>query len=296
MAPSVERKTVSFESIISTIGNLSSTIEKQSLLFEKQSLSLAPIIEDFVKKYYYINDKATKVERNVDFKKTLIQFYFKKHYATTQITCMFSGVELPVKTVIAGHLFKSCWAQSCKSRLGFDDINNPRNGLLLFKPFEYAFDNSHICFQFEAEFETFHMKILKQELREMSLRNYIQTEKEIDSSLLFKTREEWISTMKKNPHLTDEDIETEMIVVDNLLNILDMKFAFFEGKSLIQTEEKCFARCLSFQASMARLLAIENGWITKDEMNSPTMFSEMEEKNKRTLNTWFKSLEKTDYQ
>jgi len=30
--------------------------------------------------------------------------------------------------------------------MGFENINDPRNGLLLFKPFEWAFDLGKICF------------------------------------------------------------------------------------------------------------------------------------------------------
>ena len=204
---------------------------------------------------------------------------------------MLSGYELPIKTVIGAHLFKSCWAPDCKTRLGFDDINNPRNGLLLFKPFEYAFDNSHICFRFEGESETFHMKILKPDLKDMSIKSYIQVEKEIDNRDLFRTKEDWIAVINKQLH---PEHETEMIAVENLIKILEMKFSDFEGKPVLKTNEKCFGRCLSFQASMARLLAIEKGWITKDELESPTMFSELEEKKTQMLNNWFKSLENSE--
>ncbi|KAI9325640.1 hypothetical protein BDR26DRAFT_902676 [Obelidium mucronatum] len=52
---------------------------------------------------------------------------------------MLSGILLPSTHVIAGHLFKWSWKDSCF-----------RNGLLLFKSFEYAFDNSHMCFEYSS--------------------------------------------------------------------------------------------------------------------------------------------------
>ena len=285
-------KTVGFDEIVTIIQDLKLSVEKQfekqTSSIEKQTLSLAPIVEDFVRKYYYINDRATNIEKGNEFKKILIPFYFKKHHSAFQIPCMLSGYALPSKTVIAAHLFKSYWAHDCKARLGFDDINDPQNGLLLFKPFKYAFDNSHLCFRFDIEDESFKMKILKPDLKEMTIKSYIQGENEIDKTDLFRTREDWIAMITKQPHL---ELEAEIDAVDNLLKILDMKFSDFEGKQVLQTEERCFARCLSFQASMARLLAIENGWITKDELEPQSMFSQLEERKKEMLNNWFKTLE-----
>jgi hypothetical protein len=203
---------------------------------------------------------------------------------------MLTEIELPSQTVIGAHLFKSMWANDCKERLGFDDINSPRNGMLWFKPLEYAFDNSHICYHFEVQTETFHMKILDPRLRGMTFREYINAENEMDSNLLLRTRDKWLMELSKKPNKA-QDIEKNMAAVDNLLSLLDVRIDSFEGKTFMVAEEKCYSRCLSFQASMARLLAIENGWITKEEMDSPGMFSELEEKKKNELHSWLKSVE-----
>ena len=174
----------------------------------------------------------------------------------------------------------------CKSVfcLGFDNIDIPRIGLLLFKPFEYAFDNSHICFLFDAEKGVFSLKILKPDIKNMTLKQYIQNETEIDSSLLLRSKDEWKTFIHRR-------LDNDATAVDNLLIILERRFVDFEGKTLIKSEEKCFGRCLSFQASMARMLALEKGWITKDEVDSPTMFSALEELKKEQLNSWLRDLE-----
>ena len=135
------------------------------------------------------------------------------------------------------------------------------------------------------------MKILKPDLKKMTIKSYIQDEKEIEIGDLFRKREDWIAVISKQPHL---ELEAEINAVDNLLKILEMKFSDFEGKEILKTEEECFARCLSFQASIARLLAIENGWITKDELEPQSMFSQLEERKKEMLNKWFKSIEDSE--
>jgi hypothetical protein len=84
--------------------------------------------------------------------------------------CMLTHKYLLRKLVIGAHLWKRAWARQvgdkhmpantweviallfeiyhmpCRfgSRLGIDDINDIRNGLMLFKPLEWAFDNSKL--------------------------------------------------------------------------------------------------------------------------------------------------------
>jgi len=163
--------------------------------------------------------------------------------------------------------------------------------LLWFQPLEYAFNNSHICYLFEPQSETFQMRILDSRLRGFTFREYIKCENDMDSTILLRTREQWLSKFSKNPNDTQEGIKEKMIAVDNLLSLLDSPIVEFEGKALMNTEEKCYSRCLSFQAAMTRQLTIENGWIEKDEVTSPDMFSELEEKKKSQLLSWFKTME-----
>lgn len=61
------------------------------------------------------------------------------------------------------HLFKHCWLAN-KDLLNLRDINDVRNGLLLFKPLEHAFDDSKICFEHNAADQTFSMLLIDQRL------------------------------------------------------------------------------------------------------------------------------------
>jgi hypothetical protein len=62
---------------------------------------------------------------------------------------MLTGEMLPASTVIASHLYKSEWRDLAKAELGIEDIDDVGNGLLLWKPIEYAFDTSALCFVYD---------------------------------------------------------------------------------------------------------------------------------------------------
>ncbi|EGF82820.1 hypothetical protein BATDEDRAFT_36642 [Batrachochytrium dendrobatidis JAM81] len=202
---------------------------------------------------------------------------------------MISNAPLPSTVVIAGHLFKSCWAASCQDHLDFEDIDNPRNGLLMFKPFEFAFDNSHICFLYDSKTDQFKLKILNPLLKPMTIKEYIKSEKEINENSLLKSRDAWISELNQQQAI---DMDAAITAVDNLMVILDMGFADFEGCPVLSgaNGNKCYGRCLSFQASMSQIFALNKGWIKKEEVKSPSMFTELEENNKERILEWMSSL------
>lgn len=53
--------------------------------------------------------------------------------------------------------------------MGFEDIDSVGNGLLLFKPLEWAFDRSKLCFVYDSRFDIFNMHILDPAICEMPL-------------------------------------------------------------------------------------------------------------------------------
>lgn len=66
------------------------------------------------------------------------------------------------------HIFKYCWHLD-KDLLNLGNINNVRNGLLMFKPIEFAFDDSRICFEFKENDLAFHMIVLDESLNEVTV-------------------------------------------------------------------------------------------------------------------------------
>ena len=160
--------------------------------------------------------------------------------------------------------------------LDFDDINHERNGLLLFLPIEHAFDRSHITFVFDSQLNQFVLKLLKPGLSELSFRDYIKAERNVDTRWLFK--ESYSENWKANKK-----------AVHNLIALLDQKFKDYEGHPFafhFSPVIKCYARCLAFQQPMAMLFAEENGWISKEGVKSPTMWSELGEEKIAFVSTW----------
>ncbi|OAJ39575.1 hypothetical protein BDEG_23408 [Batrachochytrium dendrobatidis JEL423] len=244
-------KNVSFESrVLESLDSLQAATTKNSR-------SLEPLVQDFVKKFYYTNDTRTKVSRSSVFKNSLLKYYYGIEEKVSHVKCMISNAPLPSTVVIAGHLFKSCWAASCQDHLDFEDIDNPRNGLLMFKPFEFAFDNSHICFLYDSKTDQFKLKILNPLLKPMTIKEYIKSEKEINENSLLKSRDAWISELNQQQAI---DMDAAITAVDNLM------------------------------ASMSQIFALNKGWIKKEEVKSPSMFTELEENNKERILEWMSSL------
>ncbi len=53
--------------------------------------------------------------------------------------------------------------------VGFDDINDPRNGLLLAKPIKWAFDTSQLISVYDEALDIFNAMLLNPALRPISL-------------------------------------------------------------------------------------------------------------------------------
>ncbi|DBA99022.1 TPA: hypothetical protein ACH3X1_014292 [Trebouxia sp. C0004] len=91
-----------------------------------------------------------------------------------KLVCMLTSEALPSKTVIAAHLYKSSWAVFVELALGFSDIDDVRNGLLLWKPIEHAFDTAQMCFTYDTQHNSFVARVLNPALLTEKLSSYGQ--------------------------------------------------------------------------------------------------------------------------
>ena len=66
-----------------------------------------------------------------------------------------TGEYLPAQTVIAAHLYKHEWREYAEADIGLLDIDDAGNGLLLWKPLEYAFDTSALSFIYDKTTERY---------------------------------------------------------------------------------------------------------------------------------------------
>lgn len=82
-----------------------------------------------------------------------------------KLVCMLTSEALPSKTVIAAHLYKSLWAVFVELALGFSDIDDVCNGLLLWKPIVHAFDTAQMCFTHDTQHNRYDKMSSSQSLR-----------------------------------------------------------------------------------------------------------------------------------
>ena len=90
----------------------------------------------------YGRSKITK-QHDPDFHRNVLTAYgYSKEEISGRsetVHCLILNLPVPESTLIAGHIFKHEWAYVSQIVLGVD-IDDPRNGLPLFKPLQDAFD------------------------------------------------------------------------------------------------------------------------------------------------------------
>lgn len=147
------------------------------------------------------------------------------------LRCMLLGVELPKENVIGAHIFKHAWLDLTRYVLDFDDIDDPRNGLLLYKPLEWAFDTSRMAIVWDAGSGGFVARIL---------------DNRICGIYLYQKAKELLKTKYK-----------EAACFTGC-----MTFGDVDGRRLVLPHEfSPYRRCLMFQALCARRHAQTEGWM-----------------------------------
>lgn len=85
------------------------------------------------------------------------------------LRCMLLDTALPSELVIASHLFRRKNEFLSQKLMGFDKIDDVKNGLLLFKPLEHAYDHFQISFIYHQSSDEFRLKIFDRSLRRQRL-------------------------------------------------------------------------------------------------------------------------------
>ena len=104
----------------------------------------------------------SRADTQANFKRLL-----KREYHQPEIGNLFdmaTGTCLPHSIVVASYIFHYMWRKELPEFTSLTDINDPCNGLLLYKPVEWAFDRAKICVEVKSRDEmTF--RLLDQDLR-----------------------------------------------------------------------------------------------------------------------------------
>jgi len=115
---------------------------------------------------------ASGRKNNGPFKESLITFYDRQagdhpvgDETLAQIRCMVLDKPIVTHKVCAAHLWKHSRADDMPLLgLSPSDIDNPRNGLLLAKSIEVAFDKKEVCFLYNPFDQKFHFCVLNPSL------------------------------------------------------------------------------------------------------------------------------------
>lgn len=218
----------------------------------KSRITALEISNEVVDKLLVYDGGASTRVSNALFKQRLLQCTQQRYSgARQQVMCMLGHFYAPAPVVIASHLVKHEWASFGvhQTMFGFDDIDTVRNGLLLFKPFEWAFDRSKICFV-PDELDNLVMHILDPSLREVKLTEAL-------SSSCGPRFVEWAS---------DQEVQQA---------VGDKTFGDFEGHWLVCCQGfQPFKRVLCFHAHRAKRYAIQQQWLGAEGFEIPDFWSE----------------------
>ncbi|KAF1313577.1 hypothetical protein FI667_g13292, partial [Globisporangium splendens] len=85
------------------------------------------------------------------------------------VRCMLLDTALSSAVVIASHLFRRSNEFLSMKLMGIPDIDDVRNGLLLFKPLELASDHFQISFIYDKSSDEFRLEVFDRSLRQQRL-------------------------------------------------------------------------------------------------------------------------------
>jgi hypothetical protein len=115
-------------------------------------------------------DATIASQSRADMQPTFKRLLKREYYPLEDRTLfdMATGICLPQSIVIASHIFQYKWRNELSRFTSLADINDSRNGLLLYKPVEWAFDRAKLCVEVKSNDEmTF--CLLDQDLRNIVL-------------------------------------------------------------------------------------------------------------------------------
>lgn len=127
---------------------------------------------------------SVQSKRTTDFKDQLVAKYCPNH-SNDRARCLLLCKDLPRRFIIGSHIFKRALAHLSSELLGFENIDDVRNGLLLFLPIETAFDQFRLCFV--RKDSGFFCHILDKDLKERRLSHLMPPSRDNDDDAALLT-------------------------------------------------------------------------------------------------------------
>jgi hypothetical protein len=211
--------------------------QQQQLLSRMLPLS----VQLFLRTFRY-SDSNLGSTRSTCFKAQLLEAD-GQDVGSAHARCYVLNVELPRHLVIGAHLFKREWSYLAKEVLDIDDVDDIRNGLLLYKPLHWAFDSGRIAFVLVGG--AFVVRLLDFNIRGLSLHAKA-------AQLLCKLPEQQAQQLAK--------LERDWPLPEALST-----FGALHDARLALPAGFCpWRRCLCFHALVSRQQAVRNGWLTTE--------------------------------
>jgi glycosyltransferase involved in cell wall biosynthesis len=187
------------------------------------------------------NAPTTQSARSRGFKKKLCKEYdcSLKINGYDWVLCMVLDTYFPPKLVTAAHLFRRSHEYLAPTVVQIDDIDDVRNGMLLFKPLKAAFDHHQISFLSEDAGTSFKLKLFDNRIQDKKLVDFLA---ENQKTLLERAVSKWGCNFDESK--TFGQVDGELVVFKNL--------------------KRPYNRCLNVQARIANFKAV------KEKRTDPT--------------------------
>ncbi|KAG2766561.1 hypothetical protein Pcac1_g22129 [Phytophthora cactorum] len=224
---------------------------------EEKTSSPYAVIATTLFQHTFLNVPSTTASRTQKLKKQLVKEYEcdcgRNQIGDSMLLCMVMNIGLPSSVVIASHIFRREHDRLKDYFVQIADIDDVRNGLLLFKPIESAFDDLDIAFLVDKE-DQFTLKLFNPDFKSKLL---------VDSL----TQKQW-DALGGESIPTDWETSTSPVYAPYApeFNVLTT-FGELDGKPLrfpSGSTLRPFRRCLYHQAQLARTKALVQGWVSED--------------------------------
>jgi hypothetical protein len=223
--------------------NLKKQLQKQEIQFELGSVAIFHSLTNF-----------TLDNRNDSFKSKLCRYFDRDE--EDMIWCMLIGIRFPDNLVEPTYLFHKSNHHLSKLLLDFEDLHDPMNGLLLFKPLQKAYYEFAISFVLNKDGSTLCLRVNNPSYRKMHLIRLLEPA-ELEM-LGFD-----LSTLPVNWR----ELVGEMYSPETEFNLLTT-FGDLEGTELeLELEsERIHTKALHLQSNLAYLIGSKQTWFNPGEL------------------------------
>jgi hypothetical protein len=231
--------------------------QQEQLQEQQKQIRVLSIDSTCMRKFIRYDDDAATRQTNLEHKRNVVDSYKAQPAGNQEVVFdMVSGEYIPWRAVTPSHILKEIWGRFGWTQQVLDvEKDDARNALLLFRPFEWAFDNGKLYFKWDAGSGHFVIVILEKA---------IETKQVLD--VLRYPENNKLEEFKK---LANHPL---------VKKVFDGKtFGDYNGHPLkfpANSFLRPYKRAMCFHACKSLEQAVEKGWIKQDEVEFEEYWSE----------------------